>query len=222
MPIINYSCDQRDKLIRFWKRHPHIKDSKEGSLYLIDNEVYKIYYEEESEKNPICRENLYLETFLFPTEIYMHNGKVFGYKTPYIEKNLLGYKKMVKGWNPDIVQFKKALDQFIFDTFVISMNHIETIDFVFRNTIYDGNKFYIIDTLNYQVTDEDTLPENIDKLKSIIKCFVLDYNLATELRCIPKDENALKEVNGLEEYIENKFQELIKTYQDEDIKKMRG
>jgi hypothetical protein len=223
--ILNFTKEEANKLIKEWKKYKLIGEGAEGKCYLVNNEVYKIYdpvYElEKYTSNPICKDDLNLESFLFPEEIYTYGEEknVFAYKTtPYIEKNVLKISLFRKHIIPDINKIKKALEVLIKDIYILSRNNIAAIDFAKRNLLFDGEKFYVIDTLDYDVVDEYTYLDNITILKNSINCFILDCEVACEIYSISKDEIHLDECKDLINFI-NKV--AIDTQEELDTKEVQ-
>ncbi|MBR5370062.1 MAG: hypothetical protein IK137_02025 [Bacilli bacterium] len=207
--IINFTKEEAIKLKENWQQYNQIgKPGNEGKCYLINNEVYKIYndnYElEKYTSNPICKDDLNLESFLFPEEIYTYGKEnyVFAYKTtPYVEKDVLKISLLRKHIIPDINKIKEALKVLIKDIYILSRNNIYAVDLAKRNMLFDGEKFYVIDTLDYDIVDEYTYLDNIELLKKAINCFILDCNIACEAYDISKEEIHLDECKDLINYI---------------------
>jgi len=207
--ILNFTEEEAIKLKNTWQKYNQIGiPGKEGKCYLINNEVYKIYdtdYELDTyTHNPICKDDLNLESFLFPEEIYTYGkeNNVFAYKTtPYVEKDVLKISLLRKHIIPDINKIKEALKVLIKDIYILSRNNITAIDFAKRNLLFDGEKFYVIDTLDYDVVDEYTYLDNIDLLKRAINCYILDCKMAYEIYGISKEEIHLDECKDLINFI---------------------
>lgn len=227
--ILNFTSEEANKLKEEWNKYEFINQGNEGKCYRFNNAVYKIYdndYElEKYTSNPICKDDLNLESFLFPEEIYTHGEEknVFAYKTtPYIEKDMLKISLLRKHIIPDIKKLKQALNLLIKDIYILSRNNIIAIDLAKRNLLYYKDKFYVIDTLDYDIVDEYTYIDNINLLKKSINCFILDCEMACEVYNISKDEIHLEECKNLINYI-NKIaidiQEELDTKEVQKIKR---
>ena len=223
--ILNFNEEEANKLKKQWQQYPKIGSGAEGECFLVNNEVYKIYdpvYElDKYTSNPICKDDLNLESFLFPEEIYTYGkeNNLFAYKTtPYVEKDVLKISLLRKHIIPDINKIKKALEILIKDIYILSRNNIAAIDFAKRNLLFDGNRFHVIDTLDYDVVDEYTYLDNITVLKNSINCFILDCEVACELYGISKEEIHLDECKNLINFI-NKV--AIDTQEELDTKEVQ-
>ena len=206
--ILNFTEEEANRLKENWQQNKFIGSGAEGECYLVNNEVYKIYdpvYElDKYTSNPICKDDLNLESFLFPEEIYTYgeDKNVFACKTsPYVEKDVLKISLLRKHIIPDINKIKEALKVLIKDIYILSRNNITAIDLAKRNMLFDGDKFYVIDTLDYDIVDEYTYLDNIDLLKKAINCFILDCKMACEIYGISKEEIHLDECEDLINYI---------------------
>lgn len=214
--ILDFTKEEKETLKENWKKNKLIGQGTDGNCFLINNDVYKIYDEDSKIHNPITRDDLPLESFLFPTEIYTCDKKVFAYKTPYIKTNQLRISSLRSGNIPDIDKFKKALTLFIQDIYVLSENNIIAIDLAWRNTLFDGEKFCVIDTLDYEIDDHNTYEENINSLKSIIKCFILDCNLAHDTFNVSFANNSLEEFQNMLTYIDEISENIKEKFQNQE------
>ena len=224
MPIIlNFSEKETEELKRFWSNHTIISNDKnrEGKSFLIGKKIYKIYNKDYLVENPICRNDLPLESFLFPEEIYTCNNKVFAYRTPYIQNNQFKIETFRNWTIPNIKMIKKALIPLIEDIYVLSKNNIEAIDLAWRNTLFDGEKIYIIDTLDYQIVDEDTEKDNLNSLKNIITCLIANVELAHDAYHTEISDEDLNEYKNLHQYTKEIYQEVKEKYKDKEIKKVK-
>lgn len=231
MPVIlNFTKEEKEKLKAKWKQYKKIgKPSNEGNCYLFDNTVYKIYDEDFYElykysHTPLCKCDLDLESFIFPTEIYTHGEEnyLFGYiSTPYVEKDALNISLLRKHIIPDINKIKEALKVLIEDIYVLSRNNIDAIDFEKRNLLFDGNKFYVIDTLDYEIVDENAYSNNINRLIKAIACFIIDCETANYAFGVSKEELHLDEVERLIEYIDETAKKIQEEYKDKEVQKIK-
>ena len=219
--IFDFNEIEKENFKSSIKKHKSLRPGGEGTCYVVGNSVYKLYKEDRDIENPIGKEDLDLESFLFPEEIYRCNNKIFSYKTPYIENNEFIIKTF-RNWKiPDINKIKKALIPLIRDIYVLSKNNIEAIDLTWRNALFDGERFYIIDTLDYETVDEDTLGDNISSLKEIIKCLILNIKVAHEHYNITISESDLKEYEGLFQYINDTLKNIEEEDKNNEVKKIK-
>ena len=223
MPVIlNFTKEETEELKKFWSSHETIAEkTREGKPYLIGKSVYKIYNEDYEAENPICKSDLPLDSFLFPEEIYTYNNKVFAYKTPYIPNNQFKIKRFRNWIIPDIRKIKKALIPLVKDIYVLSKNNIRAIDLAWRNTLFDGEKIYIVDTLDYQIVDDDPEEDNYKSLKTIITCLMLNVELAHDQFDIELSEEDLKEYKNLHLYIKEIYEKTKEEYKDKEIQKIK-
>ena len=155
--ILDFNQKEKKKLLRDIERKGYLFDDSgtEGNCFLINNDVYKIFSNINNINNNICKDDLDLESFLFPNEIYTCNQIVFACKTDtYIKENKIHVKKIQNGEYPNLNNIKTALEQLIKDLYVLSRNHIFANDLAWCNILFDGEKFYAIDTLSYEHHNE--------------------------------------------------------------------
>ena len=142
--IFDFNEEEKEIFKYNIQKQQSLRPGGEGICYVIGNNVYKIYKEDRIIENPICKDDFDLESFLFPEEIYRCNNKIFSYKTHYIENNEFKIPSF-RNWNiPNINNIKKALIPLIRDIYILSKNNIEAIDLTWRNTLFDGEKLYIM------------------------------------------------------------------------------
>lgn len=180
--ILHYSEDEKNILERNWKHNKEIGKGSEGTCYLVDNEIFKVYNEDyvnHNINNYICRDDLDLESFLFPIEIYTCNNKVFACKTKYINNNFFDKNTLYFGITTDLNKLKEALIPFIKDVYELSKNNIVAKDLPL-NTMFDGEKLYAIDTLSYKKVNYDPYEENINLVKDIIELYIESYEFFYE------------------------------------------
>ena len=223
MPVIlNFNKEEKEELKRFWSSHEIItKGGSEGKPYLIGKNIYKIYNEDYETETPICKSDLPLDSFLFPEEIYTYNNKIFAYKTPYIPNNQFEIKTFRNWVIPDIKKVKKALIPFVKDVYVLSRNNINAIDLVWHNTLFDGERIYIVDTIDYQIVDEDPEEDNYKSLKNIIICLMLNAELAHNQYNVKLSDEDLKEYKNLPLYIKEIYKKTKEEYKDKEIQKIK-
>lgn len=132
-----------------------IGDGSEGTCYLSsDGCVYKIYdgpYDFHiNPQNVITKDEIDLDSFNFPREVYVVNGEVKGYKSDYIPNN-----KFNISWDNDeefeldFESLAKAYDVFLQDVHVLSEKGIFLFELCF-NLMFDGNRLVACDTCEYE------------------------------------------------------------------------
>ena len=222
MPIINFDREQTQVIKRNWCRLKKVGEGAEATCYLDHDDVYKVYNDQEQDhciNNTICKEDLDLESILFPNEIFMCGGKVFATKTKHIDTNYFDKDHLHYGDTPEISKLKDALPSFIKDIYFLSRNHICAKDLPL-NTMFDGEKLYAIDTLSYEITDHNTYEENIEYVKGIIELYVEQYKFFYEELNEPNEEFK-KECLDLLPYIDEKAKEIRIEYSDHNVRKIK-
>lgn len=117
----------------------------------------------------IMEDDIKLDSFIFPKELYIINGIIVGYKEDYFKDNVFGFDSSLD--RIDIDKIIKAREKFIEDTKVITDKGYKLYELP-RNLMFNNNKFVAIDTLDYIKDNKVTLDIN----KSI-----LDYAILLEL-----------------------------------------
>lgn len=219
--IFDFNEEEKEIFKNNIKKHQSLKPGGEGICYVIGKDTYKIYKDDRDIENPICKDDLNLESFLFPEEVYRCNKKIFSYKTPYIENNEFKITTF-RNWKiPNIDKIKKALIPLIRDIYILSKNNIYAIDLAWRNTLFDGEKLYVIDTLDYEILDEDQLEDNLESLKNIITCLIANVNLAHTAYHVEISENDLNEYQNLHIYTKEILKKVQEEYKDKEIQKIK-
>lgn len=203
----------------------------ESDCYLINGHVYKIYgLGFNLIDNTICKDDLDLESILFPNELYMYDKRIFACKTDkFIPENKIKADKLQKGEFPDLDSIKNALEQLIKDIYVLSRNHIYADDLAWKNLLFDGEKFYIIDTLRYEHHDnrpvEQIYKENINLL--IYECFepfayvyYINYK-SSESKQHEIDEEVFDKLDELTSYIKELAKQVQEEYKDKEVQKIK-
>lgn len=217
--IFDFRVEEKEVFKNNIEKHQSLRPGGEGICYAIGNDVYKIYKNDRDIEKPICKDDLNLESFLFPEEIYRCNNKIFSYKTPYIENNEFKITSF-RNWKiPNVNKIKEALIPLVRDIYILSKNNIYAIDLTWRNTLFDGEKIYIIDTLDYEIVDEDPLEDNIKSLKNIITCLIANVDLAHTAYHVEISENDLKEYKNLHQYTKEVLKQIQEEYKDKEIPK---
>ena len=225
--IIEFSKNEKQQLIKKWTQAKIVGDGTESICYQIDDYVYKILYNHFNttyDENNIYNEEIDLESFLFPEEIYISNNKIFATKTKYIE-NKFSEKKVYAGILPDINKIKDALPSFIKDINQLSKNNILIADMAWRNLIFDGESLYAIDTLHYARKKEhlqiDVHKWNIGQLRKAMLEFTTVYEKVCKQKNIPLSEDKLLLLHELPFYIKRIANQVKKENKEERIQKIK-
>ena len=157
-----------------------INEGSEGEIYHSkDGQIIKIMQDllgngyKEYNKDMLLESNLKLDSYIFPNEMYLLDGKILGYKEKYFNGDLFNiYPK--KDINID--NLIKAREKFIEDTKILTDFGYKLFELP-RNIMFNNKRLVAIDTLDY-IKKEITLKENIE---------ILDYALLTELHDIYKE-----------------------------------
>lgn len=143
-----------------------------------DGYAYK-KYDEGVYKNPNCMvldDDIKLDSYVFPIDIFVVNNNVVGYKTKYIKDDIfLKDKKWDEVLYVNTDNMPKAYLKILKDTILLSKKKV-LIDDLAGNLMYDNKDFYAIDTSMYKYVDEsykDLLIENIDSLIYALKSTLL-------------------------------------------------
>ena len=147
----------------------------EGPIYITkDNEVlkdvsnipYPMYL---SKKQDIIMDSDYnLDSFMFPTELYIYKDMIIGYTSKYFRGDI--FEEFFGDINIDALI--RAREKMIEDIKVLTNDGYYLYDLAF-NTLFNNKKLCAIDTLDYYRKENVTLKENLD---------ILDYGLVSRLR----------------------------------------
>lgn len=155
-------------------------DGSEGTVYLgKDGYAYKLYYEDawSSDTDTLVPEKIIttddvdLECFAFPYEIYTVDGKVKGAKMKFIRRDLISTEHTVcysDFFDVDIYKFYEAYQRLLEDVKSLSELKIQLFD-VLNNVMFDGKKLTVIDTFYYTKEEYETLEKNIHILEAAIE-----------------------------------------------------
>ena len=236
--IIEFNQKEKNKFIKsIEKKEYWLNGGDEGSCYLINGDVYKIFRgicnHNYIISNTLCKDDINLESFIFPTEIYTCNQIVFGCKTDtYIPENKIYERRLYSGKFPSIDNIKKALPQLIKDIYFLSEKHVFADDLAWRNLMFDGKKLYVIDTLDYEIHNEVDVEkiykENINLL--IYECFnpfITEYEYRyKEYSTLPYKpyevkEERLKKLYNLIPYIKKVAKQIQLEHEEKEIQKIK-
>lgn len=93
----------------------------------------------------ITEDKLKLDSYLFPSDIYVSNGIVLGYKQDYFDGDLIN---AYPGIRLDIDALIKAREKFIEDTKILTDFGYKLYELP-RNIMFDNKRLVAIDTLDY-------------------------------------------------------------------------
>lgn len=204
--------DNHEDILKMNSIKKRIGTGTEGDAYLTaDNKVLKIHngYEptiikDEDKEKIIMAQDYKVQSFLFPEKIFIYNGVVYGYLTPYM-KNIIKYDldsssdipflgfNSIKSINLD--NLLAAREKMIEDTRIISKDNIIIYDLCF-NLLFDGQKLGAIDTLRYYKDSEPTFDANVKRI---------DYSILNELHF-----HDLSFEPDLDDSLENNFKRIRK------------
>ena len=229
--IIDFNYKECKEFIKSIEKEEFFLDSGgESTCYLINGDVYKLYgLGFHIIGNNICKDDLDLESILFPSELYTYDETVFACKTDtFIPENKIKNDKLQNGEFPSLDNIKKALEPLINDIYVLSRNHIYAEDLSWKNLLFDGNKFYAIDTLSYEHHDarpvEQIYKENINLL--IYECFetFVYYYIKYKSSSDKQHEVYEKELTTIDElipYIKETAKKIQEEYKDKEVQKIK-
>ena len=153
----------------------YIGSGGEGDVYLnASGEVLKCmklsseprYYS--SSQDIIMEDDMPLESFMFPKELFILNDQIIGYKSNYFQGNII--KNNSDSFiDPDTLI--KARNRMIKDIEVLTSKGYYLFELP-RNLLFNNERLCAIDTLDYRRIENVSLEINTD---------ILDYALALEL-----------------------------------------
>lgn len=221
--ILEFNEEEKQQLINTWTKSFSVGHGEESICYKIDDYVYKVLNNQSKPHydNSICNNEMKVSSFLFPEEIYTSNDEIFAYKTKYT-RNEIDDKRISAGVLPDINKIKDALPSFIRDLIILSKNNIIATDLSWRNLLFDGEKLYAIDTLNYARIGHNptnTYIKNITCLVMAIMTFTKAYEDACAKKSISLSEDEIKLLRGLPSYVVEAARQMQKENIDEIIQK---
>lgn len=225
--IIEFNEQEKQQLIKNWKKAEKIGDGFEGICYQTDGNVYKIIrsrFRTPYDASKFYNNELDLKSFLFPEEIYVSDNMIFATKTKYVE-NEMHKKRILAGILPDINAIKGALPAFIEDFYTLSKNNVLAVDIAWENILFDGEKLYAIDTLHYTMNDEhfhvDAYKWNINFLEQAMFKFTLIYEEICKKRKISLSKDNLDTLHELPLYIKKVAEQVKNENEYENIQKIK-
>lgn len=173
-----------------------IGEGSEGEVYLNrNNEIIKYmidaFYPKcyEDYKDIIMYDDLKLDSFIFPKELFILDGIIVGCREDYFKGDLFDFDKTNR---INIEKLINARNKFIEDTKVITDNGYYLFELC-RNILFDNERLVAIDTLDYIKSKDVTLDENIK---------VIDYAILSALQL---NNNSINADNPFEEEIEKVY-----------------
>ena len=151
----------REEVYEFLKKCTYLDEGSQGKCY-VDKEkqlVYKLYFsfldpfDEDiilEESDILAFKDIKTDMIIFPKDIIKLNGVVIGDITRYVDAQNL-YK--INPLRVDINWLLSLCELALKEIEYISKEHIKIFDMLYN--IMLGNKFYIVDTLEYSKSQED-------------------------------------------------------------------
>lgn len=156
----------------------------EGEFYFskADKLGYKIFYNdldyaisEYNVEQIIMDSEVQLESFLFPLDTLVIDGKLKGYTSKYKRGNILSDENLLEidSLDFDFDSLKEAYKQMKIDVSLLTDKGILIYDLP-NNLIYDGKRLYAIDTCSYSKSDiVRLLKENVSSLDNAIDAIIV-------------------------------------------------
>lgn len=202
-------------------------EGSEGKTYKCgSNEVIKIYHDflEQSytEEYILRYKNVLNDSYYFATDTVKENEKIVGYKMNYCKGTSLLYLNPLKVNIDDLIKAYIKLES---DTIKLSSLGIKTYDVAY-NTVFDLKKIGIIDTVEYEDTDESTekiMQYNQIRIQSTILTYLIDgmyEQFLNNYKILHKKyQNRYKETIDVKEFLIT-FKKCLEEYCNKEIKTM--
>lgn len=168
--------------LKIHKKH-NFDGGSQGECYRIGDKVYKIFiqfiedFDEDMilyDKDEILKfSSVVNNTYIFPRDVIMVGDIVVGYTTNYVDAVSL-YK--INPLEIDIYKFQRYLDATTKDIEIISSHGILSYDVTY-NILYGNGGFKVIDTMEYSITNIDSVElfkMNKERFYYEIKLFLVD------------------------------------------------
>ena len=198
--MIIYINDKKIELTAEELEYRFLGEGKEGTTYIWNDKVLKIYKPYSSisrlnEKEAIYLSKIPTKRILLPIDlIYDENHNFIGYTTKFIRNyNRSTIKRLA------ISKIKEELEIIKEDIFLLSEKNISLEDFKLDNFAYDG-KFYMIDPGTYKIVDYDKKKVYLENIK-LYSDFFLREVLFTIVNLTKKEKNNLESLNDSSDYI---------------------
>jgi hypothetical protein len=156
-----------------------VGEGSEGSCYLSsDGFVYKLYdgpcENHINQENVITKDEIDLESFNFPREVYIVNGEVRGHKSDFFPHNRFGFDT-IEYFELDYEALAKAYDVFLQDVHKLTEKGIYLFELCY-NLMFDGIRLVACDTCDYRKLSNFDFEELFKKNVEIV-----DYAIDQEL-----------------------------------------
>lgn len=151
--------------------------SKDGdTIKEIQNPTRVLPYDEEI----ITTNDYKLDSFIFPSELYLYNNIIYGYKAKYFKNDLFCDLYRENAVEMDLEKLLAAREKMIEDIKVLTNDNYK-LDDLFGNILFDGEKLVGIDTLSYYKESGITLDDNISSLDQALnfKLYKIDSKSST-------------------------------------------
>lgn len=213
----------------------YISNGSEGTCYLIDDRVYKLFHEpiEKEFINEFADFNLELPSFIFYKSLLVIDDLIFGCTMDYVKGKNIDKMDLLSLPYDTLLNMVKIAEN---DILILSNNKILAYDICPVNILCDGKQFYFIDTTGYKKVDMDISQiycENIKRFSmSIYRKLIYEnpnINYFVEQQgSFYDDLNLLKPLQtleclrkGLSDYCNRDLDSLRETEMALDIKKNR-
>ena len=132
-----------------------LNSGSEGDIYITkDNNVIKVMHQFFGPKylkdcpNIIMSNDLKLDSYIFPDELYIIDGIIMGYKEKLFENDVFSFYPSLKKFATNIDNLFEAREKFIEDTIKLTEYGYKLFELP-RNIMYDNKRIVAIDTLDY-------------------------------------------------------------------------
>lgn len=200
----------------------------EGTFYYSRNEKkgYKLFDEptKYDVSKIIMESEVCLDSFIFPEELLMVNDEFKGYTSRIIRNNIFSNERvdMIDPGSIDFENLKNAYKLMKIDTARLSEKGIAVFDLP-GNIVYDGKRFYAIDTCSYyKSNDKNLLRYNINCLDDAIDIiFMLELGFAFDEIDIKSREELSISVLKYIDYVAKKVNRYKKNQEKEILQYYR-
>lgn len=183
----------------------------EGSFYYswVDKKGYKIFNQENLYKPElvIMDDEVQIESYIFPEELLVIDGKLKGYTSRIIKNNILSDSNL-ENFNLGAIDFtalKMAYKLFKIETALLANKGIAVFDLA-NNLVFDGKRIYAVDTCCYYKTkDKWVLRHNDQCLNDAIDSMLEMIFLYADVEIKSREELGLT-VSAYFDYIIKKLQ----------------
>lgn len=132
-----------------------LNSGSEGDIYITkDNNVVKVMHQFFGPKylkdcpDIIMSDDLKLDSYIFPDELYIIDGIIMGYKEKLFENDVFSFYPSLKKFATNIDNLFEAREKFIEDTIKLTEYGYKLFELP-RNIMYDNKRIVAIDTLDY-------------------------------------------------------------------------